>query len=136
MLLLIQLTMKYSKNFSICLRSIIHTNPAISNIEHLSYSMCFLKIKFYPGCDVMDFLNIQDYERLLSLSCLYALITLKLSLLPKIWIRILDLLQQFLTIRQSKSILPYAFKEKYKLHKDNTTGTKECDLYFCRAKIQ
>ena len=32
------------------------------------FANCFLRREFYPGCDVMDFLNIQDGGWLVSLS--------------------------------------------------------------------
>ena len=46
-----------------------HTNRAIFNIAHLSYVL-LKENKFYPACDVMDFSNIQDGGRLISLSYL------------------------------------------------------------------
>ena len=38
------------------------------NIEHTVLADCFLKKKYSPARDVMDFLNIQDGEWLVSLS--------------------------------------------------------------------
>ena len=56
------------KLFNLC-KKYRHTNPAIFNIAHLSYVL-LKENKFYPACDVMDLLNIQDGGRLISLSYL------------------------------------------------------------------
>ena len=71
----------FRKLFNLC-KKYIHRNPAVFNIAHLTYVLP-KENEFYPGCDVMDFLNIQDWGRVISFSYLCLLIFQKLSILPK-----------------------------------------------------
>ena len=56
----------FQKLFNLC-KKYRYTNPAIFNIAHLSYVL-LRENKFYPACDVMDFLHIQDGGWLISFS--------------------------------------------------------------------
>ena len=44
--------------FNFC-KMYLNKNPAVFDIVHLFY-VRFKEKKFYPGCDVLNFLNIQD----------------------------------------------------------------------------